>query len=87
MGTYIDPLDIKTLVLEYFLGTPELLIFGLVIVIAFASAKFQMSNRNFGLIIVISSILFAAYLGEAIYLFVLIIMGFIIFKSFGSAFR
>jgi len=73
--------------MEYFLGTPELLIFALVILISFASAKFGMSNRNFLLIMVISSIMFAAYLGEPIYLFVLIILGFVTFKSIGGLFR
>jgi len=84
---YIEPFDFKKIFMEYFLGTPELLIFALVILISFASAKFGMSNRNFLLIMVISSIMFAAYLGEPIYLFVLIILGFVTFKSIGGLFR
>jgi len=63
------------------------MIFTLTILIAFASAKFGMSNKNFGYIIAISSILFAVYLGEVVYLFILVILGFIIFKPLASAFR
>lgn len=85
MGTYIEPFDIKKVLLEYFLGTPGLLIFSLVIVISYASAYFRLSNKNFGYIIVIASILFAGYLGEPIYLFILIIVGFITFKGIGKA--
>ena len=87
MADFINPLDFKKIFMEIFLGSPTLLIFILTIAISFASAKFGMSNRNFGIILVISSILFAAYLGEPIYLFVLILIGFTIFKSLANAFR
>lgn len=81
MGTYINPLDLKTILLEYFLGNVELLVFALIIIISYASAYYQMSNNNFLLILVISSLLFSLYLGEAIYLFILILVGFVVFKG------
>ena len=87
MTAYINPLDLKKIFLEIFLGAPQLLIFALTILISLASAKFGMSNKNFGIILLISSILFAVYLGEAIYFFILILIGFIIFKSLANAFR
>ena len=87
MGTYIEPFDIKKVVLDLFLGSPELLAFAVVILISFVSAKFQMSNRNFMLILVISSIMFSAYMGEALYIIILVALGFVIFKSFSRLFQ
>ena len=83
---YIAPGDIKKLILEYFLGTPELLMFALLIGISFMSAKFNMSNKNFSLILIISSLIFAGIIGQAIYVLVLIVVGFVIFKAVGRFF-
>lgn len=81
MPSYINPLDIKTIVLDLFLGHPSILAFAIVILISFLSAKFNMSNRNFMLILMVSSIIMAGYMGEAIYIIILVLLGFIIFKS------
>ncbi len=83
---FIEPGNVKKIFLEYFLGSPELLFFGILILISFLSAKFQMSNRNFMIILVVSSLIFAGILGDAIYILILIITGFVIFKGIGKYF-
>ena len=80
---FIQPGNVKKLILEYLLGSTELFVFALLIGISFLSAKFQFSNRNFMLILIISSMIFAGVLGQAIYVLVLIIVGFVIFKAIG----
>jgi len=84
--TYINPGDIKTILLDYFLGTPQLLVFAILLAISFFSAKYGLSNKNFMLILIISSLIFAGFLGEAIYIFILILVGLITFKSIGRFF-
>ncbi len=86
MGTYIEPLDFKKIFLEYFLGSTELFMFAFILVISFLSAKYNMSNRNFGLILIICSIIFAGYMGEAIYIIILVILGVVSFKSLARIF-
>ena len=84
--TFINPGDIKTIFLEYFLGSPALLVFAILLIISFLSARFQMSNKNFMMILVISSLIFAGILGQAVYIFIIIILGFVIFKIIGRFF-
>lgn len=79
---YIAPGNIRKIVLEYLIGSPELLIFALLIGVSYLSAKFQMSNRNFMLILIISSMVFAGILGEALYILILLIIGFVTYKTF-----
>jgi len=87
MGDYIEPLNIKYILYDLFLGHPSMVAFSLVILISFISAKFQMSNRNFMIILVISSLILAGYLGEAVYILVLVIIGIVIFYSLSRMFR
>lgn len=86
MGEYIEPFDVKKIFLEYFLGTTELLIFAILLLISFLCAKYQMSNRNFMIILAFSSIIFAGYLGNAIYFLILVIIGFVSFKTLSKIF-
>jgi len=81
MGDYISPFNFKEIFLEYFLGTPELFTFAFMIVTSMSCAYFQMSNRLFLLILSISSIIFGLYLGNAIYILVIFLIGYISFKS------
>ena len=86
MGEYISPLNLKKIFMEYLLGSQELFVFALLLVISFASAKFQFSNKIFELILVISSMMFSIYLGQAFYFIILVILGFVLFKGFGRMF-
>ncbi len=83
---FIEPGNVKKIFLEYFLGSPDLLFFAILVLISFLSAKFQMSNRNFMIILVVSSLIFAGLLGQAIYILILIVTGFVIFKGVGRYF-
>lgn len=80
METYISPFDFKEIILNLFLGHPSIIAFGLIILISTLSAKYQMSNRNFMMLLLISSIILSEYLGEAIYIIILVIVGFVVFK-------
>ena len=81
MGTYIEVFDIKTVILDLFLGHPSIIAFGTILLISLLSAKFNMSNKNFMLILMVSSIILAGYIGQVIYIIILMIIGFVIFKS------
>jgi hypothetical protein len=69
--------------LEVFLGSTELFTFAFVIILSYACAKFGMSNLVFGTILAISSIIMSVVLGQAIYVLILFIVGFLVFKSLG----
>ncbi len=83
---FIEPGNVKKILLEYLLGSPELLFFAILIFISFLSAKFQMTNRNFMIILVVSSLIFAGIIGDATYILILIITGFVMFKGVGKYF-
>ena len=87
MGTYISPFDIKKVILDLFLGHPSILAFAAVMVLAFTSAKFGMSSKNFMLILMVSSIILAGYMGEALYIIILVLLGFVIFKTLSRVFQ
>ena len=87
MGTYISPFNIKKIILDLFLGHPSILAFAAIILIAFTSAKMGMSNRNFMLILTVCSLILAGYMGEAIYIIILVIIGFVTFKSLSRVFQ
>lgn len=86
-ASYIEPLDIKTIFINYFLGNQVLFPFAFVILISAICGYFQMSNKVFLIILVIGSVMFGQYLGEVYYMLVLFIVGFLIYKTFSSVFR
>lgn len=81
MSEYIYPFDFKKIFLEYFLGSAELFTFAFMIIISFSCAYFRMSNKLYLTILAISSLIFGFYLGSAIYVLVLFLVGYISFKS------
>ena len=84
MAEYINPFDFKKIFIDYFLGSSTLFIFAFVILFSFASAKFGMSNKIYLTLLIIGSILFGVYIGEAMYVLLLIIVGFVVFKLIGK---
>lgn len=86
MGTYINPLDLKTLIVDYFLGSQELFIYLFVIAVSWACAKYQMPNRLYFTILPIGSIMFAVYLGQAIYVLIIFMIGILSFKGIARMF-
>jgi len=85
--TFIKPFEFKKILVDYFLGTQELFVFAFVIFFSFAAAKYQMSNRIYMILLVIGAIMFAAFLGQAIYFLIIVILGLIIFKSMSGLFN
>lgn len=83
MAEYIDPFDFKKIFLEYFLGSTELFIFSFIIIFSFVAAKFGMSNKIYLVLLVLSSLIFAAYLGQAVFILIIVLVGYISFKSIG----
>ncbi len=81
---YIEPFDFKKILMEYFLGTQTLFAFAFIIILSAICGRYQMSNRIFGLILVLSSTLFAVWLGEAIFFVILLFFGFVVFKGIAN---
>jgi len=86
MGEYINPLDLKTIYMDYLLGSPQLVVFALLLLISYACAYFQMSTKNFSFILVIAALMFTYYLGQAWYFIIIVILGFVLFKGIGRFF-
>ena len=86
MGEYIEPFDLKEILIGYFLGNTILFFFVLVIITSLACARYGMSNRLFVSILLIGSILFGLYLGEGIYIFIVFLIGLIIFIGYRKIF-
>jgi len=82
MGTYIEPFDFKKILIDYFLGNQVLFLGFFVIVMSAVCGYYQMTNRVFIILILISSLLLATYLGEAVVFAILVLAGIIIFKMF-----
>ncbi len=80
MGTYIEPFDFRKILIDTFLGNQILFFAFFVIVISMACGYYRMSDKIYGIILVISSLLFAGYVGEAIVFVILVLLGFIVFK-------
>lgn len=78
---FIQPLDLKQIIIDVLLGSQELFIVALVIVMAIAAGAFKLSTRNYLVLLSISSLIFSVYLGQAIYILVILIVGIITFKS------
>ncbi len=81
---YIEPFDFKKILIEYFLGTQTLFAFAFIIILSAVCGYYQMSNRIFGFILVMSSAIFAVFLGEAIFFAILVIFGFVVFKGIAN---
>lgn len=78
---FIAPFDFRKLFINYFLGSGELFAFAFIIILSVMSARFNMTNKLFLTLLVICSIIMSAFLGQALYILILIISGFIIFKG------
>lgn len=81
---FINPLDLKKIFVDYFLGSNELFIYAFMILISFVCAKFGMSNRLFLIVLAVSSLIMAGVLGQAVYILIIFIIGFVAFKAIGK---
>ena len=80
MATYIEPFDFKEVFINYFLGGTQLFAFAFVIIYSYVAARYNFSNTIYLVLLVLISLLFAGILGEAIYILILLIVGFFSFK-------
>lgn len=81
MGQYIEPFNLKVLFIDYFLGRTELFVFAFIILFSAVSAKLNMPNRIFMVLLAIGAIMFSAFLGKAIYILVIFLIGITVFKG------
>lgn len=81
MGDYIPPFDFRKVFLDYLLGDSKLFVFAFLIVFSYISAKFGMPDKIYFTLLILGSILFGIYIGEAMYVLILIVVGFVIFKT------
>jgi hypothetical protein len=79
---FIDPFDFKTIYLNYFLGNQLLFPFFFIIILSFVCAYMNISNTIFLILLALGSLMFAAYMGLSIYILVLFLIGFILYKMF-----
>lgn len=86
MGKYIAPFDLRKILVDYLLGSNVLLAFALIIGYSLLAARFGFSNKIYLTLLVISSVIMGVFLGEAIYVLVLVLVGFAVFKTFGRLF-
>lgn len=82
--TFINPFDFKTIYVNYFLGTTDLLIYALIILVSLLCAKYQMSNKVYFTILILSSLILASFLGHSLYVLIILLIGLISFKGIGS---
>jgi hypothetical protein len=79
---FIDPFDFKTIYVNYFLGNQLLFPFFFIIILSFVCAYMNISNTIFLILLALGSLMFASYMGLSIYILVLFVMGFILYKMF-----
>lgn len=83
-ATYIDPLNLKLIIQNYLLGSMQLFTFGFVIIFSAACARFNMSNKVYFSLLIISSLIMAAYLGQSVYVLIIFLIGLITYKGVGA---
>lgn len=86
MSEYIQPFDFKEIFLNTFLGGTNLFVFALIFVYSLIASKAQMSGRLYLLLLFVISLLFAAYIGQAIYILFILVFGLISFKVLSRIF-
>lgn len=82
-STFIEPFDFKTIYVNYFLGSQALFPFFFIIIFSFVCAYMNISNTIFLILLALGSLMFGAYMGQAIYILTLFIVGFVLYKIFG----
>lgn len=78
MSAFIEPLDLRTIFVNYLTGNPEMFAFLAVIAISAGSAYFRMPDTIF-LIMVALFVIFMAQYMAGLYLIVLVVTSLIIF--------
>jgi len=79
---FIEPFNFEKIYLQYFLGNMVIFYYVFVMVLSFACAYFNMSNKNFFILLTISSIILAVYLELPILIITLFLTGLFCYKGF-----
>ena len=79
--TFINPFDLRKLLVEYFIGDGQLFAFVFIIIYSYMAARFGFTNKIYYFLLVIGSIIMGVYLGEAWYILILILFGAASFKT------
>lgn len=82
MAEYINPLNLRKIFVEYFLGDQNLFAIAFILVIGVLCAKFGIPDRLTMVLIAISSVIMGASLGQLWYSLILFIIGFALYKIF-----
>ena len=83
MGDFINPFDFRKIFLEYFLGNAELFIFAFFIIYSLVAAKAGFSDKIYLILLAISSIIFVFITGQIVFIIILIVISYVVFKSIG----
>jgi hypothetical protein len=81
MTEFIEPFNFQKIFVEYFLGGTELAFTALIIIFSILAAKVQMSNRLFLTILILLSLLFGAFIGEGMFIIILLVLGLVTWKA------
>lgn len=86
-GTYIQPFDFYTILVGYFLGNASLILFAILILVSLLCGYFGVPNIPATVILAIVSLMFGAYIGEAYYTLILLVVGFFMYRAFARIFQ
>jgi len=86
MAEYIEPFDFRTIFIKYFLGSEQVFMFIFLLIFSYVCAKFQMTTRIYLVLLAISSLMFAFIMGEAIYILIVLVVGYVTFKLISRIF-
>lgn len=86
MINFINPFDFERIIIDYFLGGLTLFPFVFIIAMSSICAYFRMSTRLFLVLLTLGAFIFSFILGEAYYILVLLVFGFLVFKGLSKMF-
>jgi hypothetical protein len=84
---FLKPFDFERIIIDYFLGGYTLFAFAFIIFMSSICAYFRMSTRLFMILLLVGGFIFSFILDPAIYIFLLMLFGFFVFKSLSKMFN
>ena len=79
MTSWVQPLDLQTIFVNYLSGTWEIFSFIAILVIAALAATFRMPNQIYALILVLAGILLYGWIGGGFYIIIVLLVGIAVF--------
>jgi hypothetical protein len=85
VSTFIQPLDLYNILVNFFLGSADLFVFVFVIAFSFISAKYNLPNKIYLTLMAIGLIMFSVIsqktVGQSIYVLIIFLVGVVTFKG------